>query len=212
MNRFSNWGYYLFYLLIVCFFSITSVEADVCSQNDISRLRSLANQVNIENVYVEDSYLSDEGNRYTISVENLGKELYLLVNDEYEYFLESNQEYVQFEQSAGEVIIEIYGFDCTNLLRTVKLSLPFYNTYSDSEECKKLANKNLEICDKWYQGTISTDIFRETVEPYLETNDKSISIIDFGRKYLGIIVGGVITLIIIIIILVNRYKRRNVLE
>ena len=213
----------LFLIIIFTFFGFASyVNAGVCDSNHIKQLKSLAEQVDISYEYLEDNGDNNDGdflvNVYSVSVNLISDELYIN-HDRNNYYYESNNGgLVKFITNSGKVKLNIYSSRCQNyLVKNIYLDLPKFNVYSYKEECKTLSQYNLDVCDKWYQGTINDNIFYKEVNKYLNKDtdkDNSFSfqtVIDFlGDNYL--IVGGVLVFILMMVLAIIIYRKRSVLE
>ena len=91
-----------------------------------------------------------------------------------------------------------------------------FNEYSLTEECEKLKDLGLEVCDEWSEKTFSDDIFYAIVNEYL-LEDTSLEksfferTVAFVKEYYLCIIGGFV-LIITIVILYFIHRKRSVLE
>ena len=175
-------------LLIISFFAFSSnVSAGICDREHIKQLKELAKQVEVSYEYLDysDEISGEEDgeffvNAYLITVNLLSDDLYV-IHDGYEYYSNSDSgSTVSFVVNSGHVMLSIYSNTCGGYkLRSENIDLPKFNTYSYRSECKELEEYNLNVCDPWYQGTITDDIFNSKVNKYLNNNtEKQLGIFD----------------------------------
>lgn len=219
-----KYKFYLGLFIMFMLFNIGIVKADICDSNDIARLKEIAKNVSVsyeyinnenEDVQEEKNEPSEEGtltivNTYNIEISNATDEIYLKDENGNEYHLsDSINGVISTTANAGTVKYYVYSSNCFNkLLRTITIELDKYNVYANYKECEGISSEELEICDKWYQGNLDYDTFMKKIEEY-NTNQNSIK--NNYMKYLYIVVSGTV-LIILIVILVIRFKKRSVLE
>jgi len=178
-----------------------------CSTTELSRLKTLANNINL-------SYEYDEANpsNFRVVINNIVPEIY--VTDQY------NIDYYTYQNANnGEVITNNYigatnikfniysnNVNCqSELLTTKTITLPLYNSYYYDNVCIGL--EDYELCQKWNSYTGTFEEFQTTVNKYKESLNKkqedkqqtnSISrnnfILDFYLKYYYIILPIIIVL------------------
>jgi len=210
----------LLLLFIISFFTFNvCVDASVCDNEHISQLRELAKQVDVSYEYIDASEdENDDGefsiNQYIVSVNLISDELYLS-DGKNDYYYSNGL--VNFITNAGNMKLYIYSTRCADIkLRTISLSLPKFNVYSLRDECKKLEEHDLDVCDPWYQGVISEKTFENIVSKYINddmSNDSNFvdKIFEFLKSYYLYIIGGLI-LFCLIIFGVVVHRKRSVLE
>lgn len=205
----KRWLYYVTFSFLIVFSFGEVVEASSCDSQDIARLKVLAKNVVVQYEFLSDSDLS---NHYQVSVSGLADEL-LLMDEKYNKYTAADlkEGELVFDTTASEIVLKIFSLNCetASVLKTISVKLPKFNYYSLTDECKKLRDKNLNICDEWYQGEIDDDVFFETVSNYLDKDDSLKQIFD---KYYYFIIAGVLLLVVILIIFIIIHKRRSVLE
>lgn len=211
--------------IIVCYFAYASgVSADLCDKEHIKQLKELANQVEVNYEYIdyteEIANNSEEGeyalNNYVISANLISDELFIRYNNFDYRYNDDNGGLINIIANSGEANLTIHSRRCADYkLRNVYLKMPKFNTYSYKEECTKLKDYDLEICDPWYQGIINDNYFYSVVNKYLneEVVEESIwdNIIKFIQQYQLIIVGSVL-LIVLGVIAILAYRKKSVLE
>lgn len=198
---------YLF-LLVICFFiGNVYVKAESCELEDFERLKSLANNITINYEYVTEENLY---NNYYVFINGLTNEFY--INDG-----RNNYYYDEFENgnltllfTSGNFDFSVYSANCSDiLLRTVSVKLPTYNVFSDSDECKKMKEYNLEVCDPWYQGSLNVDEFEKIIAKYEKVEEQKIK--DASKKYW--LIGGVCIIVFVLLFIIFLVRRkRSVLE
>lgn len=205
-------GKFLLFVFCFLFFKI-EVYANTCSSEELVRLRTLSNYIEITNDYVE---VSDS---YLVTIAGLTEELFVYNKSTYQEYRYSDmvEGSVSFSASVGEYRLEIYPVSCdvNRALRTVNLELLKFNPFSKEEECKDLEEYQLDFCDPWYQGEMNLDIFLEKIEPYYLVEEESTVIeetIDILEKYWYVALVGGILFILLIVFLIIRRRKRSVLE
>lgn len=215
-----------FKVLVILFISLfafnSNVKAAICNREHISQLKELANQVDVSYEYIDNSDSNETEfsvNQYSVSVNLISDELYLVDKYGNNYFYEnSDNGIIRFVINSGVLDLTVHSKKCASLkLRTISMKLPKFNTYSSKEECKELTKYGLDVCDPWYQGDLDEVSFYNTVNKYLnsEDNDDSNSvfnkILEFLESYYIYVLIG-IALIILIVVLIVIKRKRSVLE
>ena len=211
---------YLLVLFISLFSFSSNVFADICDNEYIKDLKELAEQVSVTYEYLDNkSDLYKENNTkdtfnpkltddvYYANVDLISNKLYfVLASKKYSYKTEP----IKLVVGSGNLELEIRSRECWNeKLRTISLKLPKYNTYSYRIECDDLKGFNLDVCDPWYQGTVTENIFEEEVSKYL-ANDENVIINFLKNNYLYFCFFGV--LLVILVVVFKGYRKKNVLE
>ncbi|MGN1267884.1 MAG: hypothetical protein ACI4U0_00030 [Candidatus Aphodocola sp.] len=204
----------LLILFIVCYvFSITYVDAEVCDEADVERLKVLAQDVEVSYDYIGDDELFD---RYQISVAGLFDEL-MVSFDGHDYYYDSTQEgSLSFYRNSGTYSFEFYSTSCPYIILTTKnIKLPKFNMYSQTSECQKLKDYKLDICDEWYQSQINDVTFYSIINQYLSEDNTNISYSERIKKFFDeyyLIMTGVGIAIIVIVVGIIIHRKRSVLE
>ena len=211
-------------LFITLFFSFNlSVDAALCDKEYIDNLKELAEQVDVNYEYIDysEEILSGSGgsystNRYKVLINLISNDLYLNFDDNVYNFSQDNNGIVTFYSNSGPLEFSIHTKICADYrLRKINLTLPKFNVYSYKDECRKLSNYELDVCDPWYQGTITDISFYNSVNKYLNNVDEEYGLLDkiiiFLEKNLFYIICGFVVLILFIILFVN-YRKKSVLE
>ena len=211
--------FYLTLFIVFMLFNINIVMAEACDSEDMARLKGLAAGVSYSSEYVGDKPNADSYQQYNVNFIGLTNEIY--VGDSHRTFsVTSDSQTIKLE--SGINTLEIYSKNCYDLrLKSIKIELPRFNSYSASLECEGLENSDFEMCNPWYQGEVGDD-FYEKVAEYKRKNNLSEDINDsdsgdsgivnyiFNNKITVSIVFAFIILLAVIIILIRRKK--NTLE
>jgi len=131
----------LFILLLMIPFAINA-DCDINKWNDQNKL---ASNITYDGVFYKDTMT------YTIVFYNVYNGMYLSYNNDI-YNPDSQNEVTISGVKQGEyaVILVNSALDnCTPLLRTINITLGYYNTLRDSAECASYVNK-LSICTDTY--------------------------------------------------------------
>ncbi len=135
------------------------VKAATCSTDELNALKIEANNLEFEYELKEDKiYISPnasiDSSYYSVSILNYSKNL-TIYNNGYNYDekdLNAKNEIVFSDKfyHGTDIIVEVYGSRYTNcankLLISKEIKFPYYNAYSEREECKGYENYN--ICKK----------------------------------------------------------------
>lgn len=220
------WYKYLLVLLVSFFAFSFYVDADLCDREHINQLKELAKQIEVDYEYIDESDSGKEEyaiNIYQISLNLLSNDLYLVHNENNYYYDQFENGNVNFNVNSGKQELVIYSTLCPNIkIKTIKLNLLKFNVFSKYDECAKVADYDLDVCDPWYQGYLDEISFYDVVDKYLidtSVEDETKidinfdSIINFIKTYYMYFICGLIGLtfiIVSIIVIIN--KKRSVLE
>lgn len=146
---FKQIKYVFFALICMCVTPlITHAECDYQRQAELSRIAS--------NVQLNYNYSMNEGLTFTLYVNNLTDDIYIVDNygqrlsgagDKQLIYSPSR---VSGFQSGDQVRFDIYSNDsnCPNVLLLTKyINFPIFNPYSNFEDCKQ--NPNFKYCQIW---------------------------------------------------------------
>lgn len=201
-------------LLIVVFFvflKIDTVLASECSTATLKKLKQEANKIEFKYNLV-DEYNSDEIYTYTMNFVNFSDKFYIMDSNgkKYIYSKTYTADTIFGEYEAGTYvtfkIYGAYGFECQDkLVRTIKISLPYYNHYSRYEECKGI--EEFKLCKRNYNGKIeSEEWFLQKVKEYKESlNEKEKPVEkekNFLEKVTEFINDNIVFVIIIVVVIV----------
>ena len=216
--------YLLLIISLVSYFAFTSsVDAALCDREHINQLKELANQVEVNYEYIDysEEILGGNGgayatNRYKLTINLIAEDLYLVYNNKEYYYNQTDNGIVSFSVNSGYVEFTIHTKTCAgHKLRTINLTLPKFNTYSYRGECQELEEYELDVCDPWYQGTITDSSFNKVIDEYLNPVVKEASkwdeILIFLSNYYLYIIGGIVAVVLLVVAVIIHGKR-SVLE
>lgn len=209
--------YLLILLLIISFKNVSAI--DNCTSSEMTRLRELANNVEIkyEDKVEEIWEVNDENATsesfvgvnvvYKLVINNYNSDLKLYIklnNNEKKIISVEELENKNFYET-DNIQIEIYSLTnnlCTDeLLRTITIKLPIYNQfyYSHKEECIKYPD--FKYCEEFLDLTnVDFDKINAEFEKYLSNqNDVRINNDIKINKYL--LIGGIVAIVMIITVL-----------
>lgn len=200
--------YFVCLLLLFIVISTVSVKAEECTYTELKELKQLAQKVQISYEYSEKSKV------FNLSIYNLSDKV-VLGNSYYVY----NTTMRNFESltSGDERDFKLVGGSATNckdeLLRTIKIRIPYYNRFYDSEQCKDL--DKFTLCKKWTNtSNVTQEQFEKEIKEYLTKKEKKTSFIDDTVQFLKdnyIYIGislGLIMIVVAIIIYQKKFKKK----
>lgn len=214
---------FLFVLVFALFVNVSFVNAEACDNNDISRLKVLANDVDITYVYNDDIYDSDGFkiyDTYKVTIYNMTDELYIKetkTNFDLSNYPVQDGTLVIDRMFSGKKTFKVYSKNCERVLKTYYVDLPKFNYYSTDSNCE--GKEDLKICQKFYDTSNMTyDEFfykvtsSENNVDEKDKDDEDNQIIQFLKNnyiYIGI---GVVALAVLVVILILIHRKRSVLE
>lgn len=209
-------------LFFFCLFP-SLVRADMCSEEEIARLKVLANNISVHYEYLDaDDESLDWGNtipygyNYAITVSGMSEGISIVSNDSdgYEFdYSDTNDGNVSFyiQDEEGKLTLKFFPSDCSSTLalRTIDISLPVINSYYYTAECSAIRNQNidLDVCKKMVSSDvkIKSSDFYSIVDKYLVTEKDNHSLLDNILSYLSnpyVIVIGIIVFIVLLVVIV----------
>lgn len=217
-------------LILVAFFAFDNVYAESCSTKELNTLKQKATNIKTSYELHDATYNESHMYYFDILLANFGNEFYIVDLDgqEFQYITDlekdgvRNLRVVREGTRYGYTIYTSNETKCPNTkIITKTIEIPYYNDYSQREECKGI--EEFSLCQEYYGGLIeSDDYFKQQVEKY-----KKGLIKDDGQKENDGIFGKIISLIsnnilvscliavivviisvIVIINLVNRKKKK----
>lgn len=216
---------YMLVTILMYILLIPNVYATTCDKEDRLNKKEIANSVEITATLAKDENGKDTGN-YNLTIKGLDNEFYIeeTVTDQlYSSNTFTNGTLTINNLESGNYRFKIYYDVCADeLLKTIKYRLPKYNHYANNSLCKGITKDDLDVCDKFYQGELTDEIFEQRIYDYLqkkeniaqqEKKENSIpnKIIKFVKEYYIYVIAALIFLVIIISrIVIN--KKRGVLE
>ena len=200
------------FLFVLVVFSFRFVNAEACDNNDIARLKEIANNVGYNSNYVGNDLASSSYQDYDVSFYGLTDELYVTdYDDNFRFYSTTGS--MRFQ--SGVITLDIYSKNCFRRLKSIVIELPKFNEYSLSDDCVTYKDDNLDVCDPWYQGDIDYRVFNSLMEEQAKKNEKRdyVDIVEdiwINNKILIISIAGVI--VVIFILLIYRIRKKNELN
>lgn len=207
--------YLIFTYCFLLLFNL-DVYAKACDGSDISRLREIANDIEVNYVFNPD-YEIGYFNDFNLEVSGITDEVYIYFDEEmneifnFKDSIDGNMSFGGY--SSGDYKVFIASKNCGNLLREVEIKIPVFNEYSLDDRCKKSKYSNLDICDEWYEGYYNVD--STNLDYYFEgeQNNNFVGILlEFITNNVILVVLGSMVLFVILIIFVLRQRKRWSLE
>jgi len=224
--------------------TIKSVKAEeyVCDTEEYNAYKLLADQIELSYEHVED-LVDENGNKvnnmFNIVVNNLHLRLalYNVSNGTGISGIWANNGTIKsYNYSPGTYTFEVRAFSAycdDEVFRTISITIPKYNEYSEREECSDVNPNKFAMCDPYYQGAINEETFKTRVEQYKNQNKEELvnpedkengqmkddyvekeknknfleQLLDFITQYYLYLIIGVVILIAIIITLIILSKK-----
>lgn len=169
--------------ILICFFIIDNVQADTCSTKELNNLKQLASNIKISYELYDDTYNSEHVYYFNVLIANLNEKIYIRAyNGSTEEYNGSSEVKFNLLREGRSYSFYIYASSkspCKDiLLLTKKVNIPYYNDYSQKEECGNFPD--FELCQKYYGGIIeSDDHFYKQLEQYKKSlTEKTDNIIE----------------------------------
>ena len=204
-----------FSLLLIYFCCLNVSAIDACTTSEMTRLRELANNVTFNYNY-KIEYESEEDEElwmsYSFEILNYNDDLKVYLNDQ-SNLIDVNT-FQNQEFSRGEnITFYIYSYTdnlCTDeLLRTIDVKLPVYNTYYyfNKERCE--GYPDFEYCKEFMDvSEYSFSEIDEMFQKYVD-GDNIIDLITDDNYRLYFIFGGIGLILVIIIVCFIFIKRKR---
>ena len=219
-----------FIIVFLVFFIFINVKAiDSCTNEELGRLKELANNVEIKYEYelkeYETEYIDESGNsiidimaNYKLNIINDSSDLkyiYTIGDNKYQY--DSNEDSLtSIELSQGDNLnISIVAYSnnlCSGkVLKSMSITLPYYNKYSKNEEC--LNYPDFKYCKELLDDYITEEVFQKELNKYKKSPDNNSDPISINKvislTYIYYFMGGFVVIVIIVIISLSIKKRRK---
>lgn len=203
-------------LLLICLFTL-NVKADTCSTSDLNHLKELAKNVSFK--YEYEIINGNEGDLdyeeqqifYKITAINLQDDLLVKVKSDEELIFKKDNPTLTNFLNGENVTIQIYAYTTNNcsgtLLLTKKVELPFYNIYSQKEEC--LTYKDFKFCQEFGRFNIDDDKFYQELEEYKNQNSILPNDIKNNSKLIIILIIVVLLVITVLIVIINKIVKKR---
>ncbi|MEG0799139.1 MAG: hypothetical protein RSD96_02125 [Bacilli bacterium] len=173
--------------IIIIYILPVLVNAEVCSTEQLSKDKELANKLQINYKKVEpfiNDYNIEYGkitiyDMYDVTIKNFDKQLYITINDgDYKNLptLTDDKGSLEYSLYGGKYTYHIYSLKCNKLLRDITIFYPKYNYFSYYKECKgprsilKICKKNIKENELEYYESKSKSDFDKIMKEYDESN------------------------------------------
>lgn len=153
--------------LLALFIPVAKVEGYYCTYSEIARLKKIAANINVSYDYIE----KNNSAIFSVTLVNLNREVYIVdatTSNTYRY---NGDELTISNYNSGSTI-QYYVYpvnsDCDDqLLYTIRLVLPSYNSYYKDEICKGI--EEYTLCQKWSSHNLNYNEFKNRVTNYKES-------------------------------------------
>lgn len=218
-------------LVFILFFGIR-VNAETCSKEKYKELKQLADEIKVEYELVtadeqDKQYVGENYYSYTMYISNVSDGLsvqakaYTYTSADQVNGTITLKKY--YSQGGYTVKLNVYGNaknGCSEtLIKTIKVSLPYYNFYSTREECKGNADK-YPICKTTANtNDMNEEKFLETLEkqkveyenrattPQEERKEKGI--LDIIKENIAVILTVLVAIVLVVVLIVVKVNNNN---
>lgn len=220
---------YVIFLFICMFISIFYVKAS-CTDEEIKELKELAKDIKITYKYVDEAVIDEETyyNLFEVKIKNISDDFYVL------YGLNNNR--IDIKEGTGSDYFtngtwtfKIYSSECEKQVDEINVFIPRFNIYSTDPLCEGIDGNDFALCGKYYEYDVSYESFKERVTHYRNTHnidskneeedinqleDFLNKVLTFVIKYKWYFAGGFVVClcIIIFILIINKRRKRGILE
>lgn len=209
---------YLLFMFVLLLLSYDNVKAEACDEDDIKRLKEIANNVIVDYSYNEDYENYDNYGFHDVAISGITNEIYgrMFLDVSNEVILNYDDDNLgTFEEAVeeGPKTLYIYSKMCDDtLLKKLNVKIPYYNIYSTYEECKGISGDELEVCSKFLDKKISYSTFQNAIRKY-NSNNVVNSPLSFFEKHKYIVIGIIVVIAVAVLaFVVKRRKDKNVLD
>lgn len=222
---------YILFTFLTLFLCILSVAAE-CTKEDLTIEQNKANNIKIIYKHLGEVTKEDGSkayNEFLVTAKNVEEDQYIhLTPFTNNVFIEKDNT-IQITLTSGKWEYNIYSSKCDEIIKTINVKLPRFNTYSLDPLCKDIDGDDFLLCSKYLEYEVNRETFERKIAEYKKTHvnkepeevKDNLSIKDIINKVLefvseyNLFIAGLllIILIILLVIIVNkRKKKRNVLE
>lgn len=218
---------FLLVIITILFFAFTTTAVNAaCTTKELNTLKQLAHNIKVIYELHDDTYNEQHRYYFDIYVSNFNDKFYFVDSDgrEFRYVESLNENGTRYLREVSEGLpykLEVYTSNETNCpntkITTKKTELPYYNDYSQREECNGI--EEFYLCQKYYSGYIESDeFFLKQIEKYkkndiVEAPDEvswwSNITLFLSSNLLIVIPASVILILLIIVLIVKGVKSKN---
>lgn len=169
---------FILVISFVTYFSFISNVEGACNLEESKEIQSRLDQIKITYEHIEG--LVDSNNEilngvFKINITGLTDGLVLYNEDKNILIVGSSEgKYEKFGFIHGTYEFRLYPYDteCTTAYRTIKVSFPRYNSYSDSYLCNGIDSTKFLPCNKWYEYDLDEETFMARLKEYKDSENK----------------------------------------
>lgn len=203
-------------------FGLSTVYGD-CTDSDVEQYKKEASSINVSyeiNKDIVDAFGDRVYDGYVVTFKNLYDNYYVEDSDTgirigkdylYEGQTAENNTYVTENITKGAKKLNVYHNGCSTVLKTIELSLPYYNQYYNDELCDGVDKNKVKLCNKWIDKDVTYGEFYNEVSKYKKDTEKgnfADNIVDFFKNnYITVIVAVLIFIIIVVFTSIRKKKR-----
>lgn len=211
--------------MLFCFLIVVQIDNvnAACSTKELNRLKQKASNIKFNYELADSTYNEIHVYYFNVYATNFSKEFYFLDLDNQDFRYMPNLEVegsrkLRAVKEGTEYKISIYTSNetsCPNTkISTKRIKIPYYNDYSQREECKGI--EEFSLCQKYYGGYIeSEEYFKAQVEKYKngdieEPKEKEgifQLILAFLTNNLLIVIPCVLVLVIVIVLVIRNIRK-----
>jgi len=202
-----------FLISLVVFFAFFNVKAIDCSEDELFRLKELADNIIIRYTY----HFSDENVLFNLQLYNYSNDLKINYK-EFNYgqsinnISKSDLEMIKFNEG-DRIELAIYPnyLGCGNReLRIIEYELPIYNRYYHIHQDKCLEHSDFIYCQEFLDvSNLTFDEIDYLFDEYLNKSEQSDDI-NKGIDFIYILIGTILILLILVVIfIVIMIKKRK---
>ncbi len=212
----------IFVITFLISFNVYAIDIPACTDSEMTRLKELANNVEFKrNINITEQELDEDTTElyvtYDITIANFDKDLKISYKNNVmgENTITSETTTIKGLNEDNTITFSIYAYTnnlCTNnLLKTVTVKLPTYNSYYyyNKDKCQtypnfKYCKEYLDLGDLYYEDI--DDMFDEYIK---ERTSVPVQDNKLANNIVYLIGGGVIILLAIIITIIIIKKKKN---
>lgn len=209
-------------LTLISFITFTPEIYAECTNEEVNAFKKISNE------YKVTYEMNTESKLYNLTFYDPAPDKYTFVINgatDGDFSIHDNNNYQYLGLSPGEYTVTIEGVTntCKDVLKTINLSLPKYNKYTEDPLCK--GNEEFVLCQPTYDKDIDYDTFKERLEVYKKTKTENnaknnntkkenivINYIKNNIVQVSLIAISLVLVIIIIISIAKRQKKSRRLE
>lgn len=203
-------------LTIISFIAFTSKTYAECTNEEVNAFKKISNE------YKVTYEMNTESKLYNLTFYDPAPDKYTFVINgatDGDFSIHDNNNYQYLGLSPGEYTVTIEGVTntCKDVLKTINLSLPKYNKYTEDPLCK--GNEEFVLCQPTYDKDIDYETFKQRVEVYKKTKtenniktddiNKNNAIVNYFKNNIGQISLFTISLVLVIIVITLIAKRQK---